>query len=296
MSKTINVVVAYDGSECADIALEDLRYAGIPDGSTITVISVSEWFPSVPVEGTELMATRPVEVEAESISLAKKAAERIKEQHPTWDVQSEGIVGSPAREIIRRSDELGADLVVVGSHGRSAVGRFLLGSVSHQILTAMGGQNVRIARKGYSEQSTSANAPRNIFLTIDGSNYSEAVINTVLSRSWSAGTSFVVMSAAEYSYDHNEEKEGLERLRGLHSLVTERLGERGFTVRSVIDTKMAHPKRAILAEAKQANAGCIFLGARGLTGFERFVLGSVSTSVAMQAECSVEIVQQDSDS
>jgi len=33
----------------------------------------------------------------------------------------------------------------------------------------------------------------------------------------------------------------------------------------------------------------IMLGARGITGFERFVLGSVSSAVALHAKCSVEV-------
>lgn len=287
MSKAMNIVVAYDGSECATQALSDLRYAGIPDGSNVTVISVSEWLPSLAIDGSELVAQRPADISEEAQSLAQQAADRLKEEHPTWHIQSEGITGSVAHGIQRRADELGAELIVVGSHGRSAIGRFMLGSVSHQLVSAVGDTNVRIARPGYQEHSEE---PRSIMLAIDGSNYSESIINAVLARTWLPGTTFMVVSAAEYSYDEDEEKEGIKRLEALHHIVTERLAERGFSTRSVIDTQMTHPKRALLTEAEHANVGCIFIGARGLTGFERFVLGSVSTSVAMQAKCSVEIV------
>lgn len=287
MSKAMNIVVAYDGSECADIALQELRYAGIPDGTTVTVISVSEWFPALPVEGSELLAQRPMETRDNALELSEAAAERMKGGHPTWTFRCEGLAGSAAHEIVRRAEELGADLIVVGSHGRSAIGRFMLGSVSHQILTASCGANVHIARKGYRPEEA---GPLNIGLAIDGSDYSESVIDAVLERSWPADTNFVVISAAEYSYDRAEEEEGMERLRQLHSTVSNRLSERGFSTRSVIDTHMTHPKRVILSEAEQSNISCLFMGARGLTGFERFVLGSISTAVAMQAECSVEII------
>ena len=39
-------------------------------------------------------------------------------------------------------------------------------------------------------------------------------------------------------------------------------------------------------------ADCIFVGARGVRGLERFLLGSVSTTVATNAHCSVEIVHR----
>jgi len=49
-------------------------------------------------------------------------------------------------------------------------------------------------------------------------------------------------------------------------------------------------KRELLAAAQQCNADCIFVGARGLSRIERFVLGSVSIAVATRAHCSVEVV------
>ena len=40
-------------------------------------------------------------------------------------------------------------------------------------------------------------------------------------------------------------------------------------------------------------ADCIFVGARGVRGLKRLLLGSVSSAVAMNAHCSVEIVHGD---
>jgi nucleotide-binding universal stress UspA family protein len=42
--------------------------------------------------------------------------------------------GNPAEEIIRAAEQTGCDLVVLGAHGRSAVQRFLLGSVSDRVV------------------------------------------------------------------------------------------------------------------------------------------------------------------
>ena len=48
----------------------------------------------------------------------------------------------------------------------------------------------------------------------------------------------------------------------------------------------------VLVEAASSwRADCIFLGARGLSGIERFLIGSVSASVAAMAGCSVEVVR-----
>jgi nucleotide-binding universal stress UspA family protein len=55
-------------------------------------------------------------------------------------------------------------------------------------------------------------------------------------------------------------------------------------------TKEGNPKRVLVEEAARWGTECVFLGARGLRRIERFFLGSVSTAVAMHAQCSVEII------
>ena len=50
------------------------------------------------------------------------------------------------------------------------------------------------------------------------------------------------------------------------------------------------PKAVLVQVCRESEIDCLFVGARGLTGVERFLLGSVSTSVAMHAPCSVEVV------
>jgi nucleotide-binding universal stress UspA family protein len=50
------------------------------------------------------------------------------------------------------------------------------------------------------------------------------------------------------------------------------------------------PRAVILAEAESFRADCVFLGRRGLSGFNRILLGSVSAAVASHAPCSVEVV------
>jgi nucleotide-binding universal stress UspA family protein len=54
------------------------------------------------------------------------------------------------------------------------------------------------------------------------------------------------------------------------------------------------PAEAILDVAKEEDADLIVVGQRGLSGLQRFLLGSVSSKVAQHASCSVLIVRPDS--
>ena len=67
------------------------------------------------------------------------------------------------------------------------------------------------------------------------------------------------------------------------------LHERGLAVSSIITT--GDPKHVLLDEAKHWGADSLFVGARGLSRIERFLLGSVSSALAARAHCSVEVVR-----
>jgi nucleotide-binding universal stress UspA family protein len=51
------------------------------------------------------------------------------------------------------------------------------------------------------------------------------------------------------------------------------------------------PSQRLLDAAVDWQADCIVIGARGLSGIERFLIGSVSSDVAVRANCSVEVVR-----
>jgi nucleotide-binding universal stress UspA family protein len=61
-----------------------------------------------------------------------------------------------------------------------------------------------------------------------------------------------------------------------------------------ISTKVINepPKHGILKEADKFAADLIVVGSHGLGALSRFLLGSVSQSVALHADCSVEIVRK----
>jgi universal stress protein A len=58
------------------------------------------------------------------------AAEKLESRHPRIEVR----IGSPTAEIVAAANDLHADLLCIGTHGRSGLARVLLGSVAEHIL------------------------------------------------------------------------------------------------------------------------------------------------------------------
>src|SRR5262245_65715704 len=78
-------------------------------------------------------------------TLAESAKAATKTNFPEWEVHAESAIGSPANILIWKAEEWNPELIIVGSHGRTALGRFFFGSVSQKVLHAARG-SVRIAR------------------------------------------------------------------------------------------------------------------------------------------------------
>jgi nucleotide-binding universal stress UspA family protein len=291
MADQMNVLVAYDGSACAEAALDDLQRAGLPEKVQFKVFSVIEhWLP--PPSGLEII--EHIGRDQEYMSMAMRAAVRLKTMGPGWEVKSEVAAGSPGRLIVEKADQWKSDLIVIGSHGHTALGRFFLGSVSQEVLHRSH-CSVRIARGRIDEPQT----PVRLIIGVDGSNDSEAAVKAVIARAWPPGSEARVVNAAwtipNLTADHitgpmvdwfiKEEK----RIKETVIAAVGRLNTAGLITDSVI--KEEEPKHLLTDEAEKWGADCIFLGARGIGRIERFLMGSVSSGVAARAHCSVEVVR-----
>jgi nucleotide-binding universal stress UspA family protein len=309
----MKILIGYDGSDCSNAALDDLRTAGLPEEVEAVVMSVAEvWLPPPPEDETlseyaKDLQTHPQPFKAyqthakavtEAETLATTARRRVCEMFPGWNVKAEPNYGSPAWEIVSKAAEMKADLIIVGSHGRSAVGRLFLGSISQKVLTEAR-CSVRVARGRIEVEP----APSRIVIGYDGSAGANAAVNAVVSRKWSSltevrmvavtdpiGSSVVerLSPLVDWATETNEgESDWLKKL-AQKSLQT--LQAADLTATFVIEA--GNPKQVLIDEAERWHADSIFVGANRFgSSVERFLLGSVSAAVAARAHCSVEIVR-----
>ena len=310
MSEKMKILIGYDGSDCADAALEDLGRAGLPSVASAVVISVAEvWLPppsSYEIVEEALAESGPTEqAEAESPALeearalALGACERLQKRFPGWEVRAEAANGSPAWGVITRADALQPDLIVVGSQGRNALGRFVLGSVSQKVVTEAR-SSVRVARG----RAKADDSPVRIVLGVDGSPASALAVGAVGKRSWPGDTEVLVVAVDDIMSptligrlmppvtNWVGERNRRER-EWAHQLVEDAARElEAASLKASHVVKDGDPKRELVKAAEEWEADCIFVGSTGLGGrFKRFLLGSVSAAVAARAACTVEVVR-----
>src|SRR5262249_10333804 len=99
---------------------------------------------------------------------------------------------SPAWAIIKKADAWQPELIVVGSHGHSAVSRFLLGSVSQKVLTEAH-CSVRVGRSSCQP----AAAPVNVLIGVDGSPDAVAAVHAVATRGGPVGSPAGLVTALD---------------------------------------------------------------------------------------------------
>ena len=280
----MKIILSYDGSDCATDALHELKRAGLPDEGEALILAVAESWPAPVGPDGQKLDVSPLADEASALKLANDARALFSELFPGWQVEAEGRQGSPSHKVVERADYWDADLIVIGSHGLNAVERFVFGSISQQVVTSAH-CSVRVARGNPHRQDE----PVRLLIGVDGSEDSTTAVEAVLSRNWPANTKVWLVTAVGSYFEQDANSREKEQFEELHEQIEERLKEKGLSTASIVD--YTDPKHLILALAKEYEIDCVFLGSRGLTRFERTLLGSVSASITARAHCSVEIVR-----
>jgi nucleotide-binding universal stress UspA family protein len=111
-----------------------------------------------------------------------------------YEVFSEIQLGLPKKAIPESAKQWGADLVMVGAHGRSALTRFLLGSVAQAILRTSP-CSVEIVRPGPVPPSPSDGM--RILLATDGSECSAKAVYAVANRPWPTSSQIRIVSVVQ---------------------------------------------------------------------------------------------------
>jgi nucleotide-binding universal stress UspA family protein len=296
----MKVLLATDGSQPAETALGLVGSIAWPAESEILLVTALQ--PIEPVMTAAWAPALATDVDKQQRELAA-AAEAVLTHgarslaHTGASITTEVLEGRAASAILQAADQLGADLVVMGSRGHGTIGSMVLGSVSAEVADHSP-RPVLIARR-----------PRltRVVLGQDGSDCARVAEELVVAWPIFADTAVEVTSVA---YLGTPWTSGLalasyETVPDDFStvgrqLVTEHQQVVDESVRRLLAAGRAATGRVCEGEAaaglidvaEQVQADTIVVGTHGRTGLSRLVLGSIARNVMLHAHCSVLIARR----
>jgi nucleotide-binding universal stress UspA family protein len=289
------VVVGYDESPQATTALRWAAAQADARGLQLRVVYAAN--PPVPLPWTSgaMLPSNSV-LQHSAAKVARRAADRISQEHPRLQVDSQGAVGSPAAELVMHSEA--AAFVVVGR--RLHAGRVSsLGSVSFA-LSAHARCPVVVVQ-GDTLREIGPEHP--VVVGVDASRSSMRAVSFAASMAEACGAELVILSA--WSSPEREPWMGdlwAEPARAadllaakydsavscVHEALTQ-VNETHPGVATVVRTPEGRPAEALLAESGQA--GLLVVGSRGHGGFAGLLLGSVSGAILRGADLPVAVMR-----
>lgn len=139
MFKTI--LLPTDGSPLSDKAARMALEFAQMSGSKIIALSVIEPLPVTPMMGGGMMdggvIVEPAVYEEEADKAARGHMDKIAAAARAADVPFEGLIaqsGSPYDEIVKTAEQFHCDLILMASHGRTGLDKWLMGSETQKVL------------------------------------------------------------------------------------------------------------------------------------------------------------------
>lgn len=293
------VLSAVDGSEEAETAARASIELSERTGSELHVVYVA------PVPGIFYVYM------PEAPDQLREIAER--EGRGTLDDQLEKIralggevaeahlgAGPPGLEIVRSGEEIDAGLIVVGSRGIGSLQRVLLGSASESTVHHAHCPVLVVRPQGEGEVSVLGDK---ILVAVDGSEEAEMAVQVATELAGATGAELHIIHALHveppmpYPYPYAKERweESLEKAKKEARVFVEEQAENAEAKTGIVAQahfRLGLPDREIVRLGEELDAGLLIMGSRGLGGFKRALMGSVSDSVVRHAHSSVLVVRQ----
>ena len=304
----MKILLAIDSSADSEAVIREAASRSWPPGAVFCVMTV------VDMGSLEGMPVLIEDAKHEAEKLVMSAAETLTTRasgtltQSGCEVFSEIQLGEPETAVQNFAAKWEANLILIGARGLNSLARFLLGSVTQAVLRTAP-CSVEVVRR----PPHAAAHPRDdmrILLGTDGSEFSFKAAYSLANRPWPPGSQVRIISVQEllvpeavaaaslqysvYSEDSMDEVYKVSRKRA-ENAVEEASAILRFGHLAICDTRqdvpVGDPRTILLDEAKSWEADLIVLGSHGRHGFDHLLLGSVSESIAMHADCSVEVIR-----
>jgi nucleotide-binding universal stress UspA family protein len=288
------ILLAADFSESS---LEAFRVAcalARAHGTRVHVLNVLEpnYVPDSPVYfGRQTIHYRATDRDPSEHEAQGQRLREIYFTEQPFDVDYQTAQGEIANEIVRAVDEVGADLVVMGTHGRGGLNRLLAGSIAETVLRkarcpVLALRHYETARRG---------TPLRVILhATDFSDCSEASLHVARLLARDAGARLVLhhVTPLDVALEGSRKGGGDPVAERAHLEVIRRQME-GPDLKCPVEARLGRgePAAEILRAADEVGADLIVMGTHGRGGLGRVLMGSVAESVLREAPCPVLIAR-----
>lgn len=282
------ILIAADGAELQNATVHAALSLSGP-GSRISVLHVA----TSPIDLVRVAEPpeEPCEISAANDPVLDAVCEQIPAELRGQRIYREENID---REIIDVAREIGADLLVVGTHSRGIAGRLLLGSTAAYVLRHST-IPVLVVNRVAAETSISAHEPKRILIPVDaagGPSRSAADLAARIATERDARVALVhvVAHAPEFVPEYGIMVEGslqpyFDR-RGAAFLASFPIEiQNGSAIHRIV--REGEPAGEIMAAAAEWKADLIVMGTHGRRGIGRLFLGSTAEQVARHAPCPV---------
>lgn len=311
-----NIIVPLDGSDASRQVLPYARSIAKTVGATLHLIGVLEPLNRVdnlsrmgsgaqnaPMSQSELVLSE--DWRALVGGLRREARDRL--DAAAEETRSRGIEttvdlleGEAAEQIIAAGNRAGESLIAMSTHGRSGIGRWMLGSVTDKVVkhTSTPVLIIRAQR----EEPPDDVALSKVVLPLDGSELAERAIPhaVAFANAFGAGITILRSSSptaygfgyADYYAAQTYTDISSEVLSDVRDYVTSAVGRiQGMGVASVEErTPEGNPGAAIIDEVGDDRTKLVVMTTHGRTGVGRWVLGSVTDRVIQHSAGPVMVI------
>ena len=292
----MNVLVATDGSQYGQWALNWVAKLPLVEPAQVLALHVLDNAKLLLPFRTKLETQR---VDAHSARTIEKVTQQLASLKLMGTVRKEQ--GAVAPTIWKRAPKRNG-LLVVGSQGLDALDRFMLGSISTNLIhhatcpvLVVKGEAVPLQRITLATDGSDASAKALAFVLTkfqpdrSSGKRKHAPVHVSVVHAIPRRPLAPIEVGTTIPWIKQRELKVKEVARKLVEQSVEKLIEAGFTAEPLC--RSGNPAETIMKVASQQHADLIVMGAKGLADIDRFLLGSVSTRVVHHANCAVLVVR-----
>lgn len=278
-----------DGSEPATSALGYVRDVATAHDATIHVLHVVDTTQdSVTQTHEEILETLTREGERTVVN----AASRLGGEGES--VVTDVVSGTPHEAIVDYGEAHDVDLVVMPTHGKSGLGRFLLGSVTERVITT---SPVPVLAVTPETDAEFGYPPRDVLVPTDGSRGATLALEEATGVASATGAMVHLLHVVETA-TLGLDVHSAETRAELDEAAEELLAAAADTAREAgietVTRSVSHgrPYREIRSYIQEHDVDLVALGTHGDTDFSRYVLGGVSAKLVRTSPVPVLLVRE----